>query len=89
MLMILLLHLAVAFASIAATTISFFRPSHTKIRASYALIGLTLLSGTYLVVKTQSHMLEACLSGLVYLAFVSAGILIARQKLNQSEGLQD
>lgn len=79
--MILLLHIAIALASIAYTGYVFMRPSQDRLRNSYILIAGTLASGTYLVVIKPSHLLPACLTGLVYLGIVSIGIVAARMKL--------
>lgn len=45
------------------------------------LVGITMLSGTYLVVVKPTHMVQSCIEGLIYLAFVSFGIVSVRNKL--------
>jgi hypothetical protein len=75
--MILVLHIAIALASIIATTRAFFRPSKAQFYSSYGLIGATLASGTYLVVSTHSPMIQSCVTGLTYLLVVSVGIFAA------------
>lgn len=60
---------------------TFFLPSKFRIRASQALIALTLGSGTYLVISMKANMLRACVMGLVYTAIVSFGIVAASRKL--------
>ncbi len=79
--MIVFLHVLIAIASMAATTFAYIRPSATKLRTSYSLVGLTLASGIYLTWKAPAHMIEVCTVGLVYLAIVSLGIVLARHKL--------
>jgi len=79
--MIVFLHVLIALASIVAATAALIRPSTTKLRTSYVLVGLTLASGFYLVWSAPSHMLEACLSGVAYLSVVSLGLVLARHKL--------
>lgn len=78
---ILLIHVIIALSSIAYTTYLFVRPSQTKFYVNYALIGLTLTSGTYLVISTHSPMLAACKTGLFYLAVVTSGTIIAHYRL--------
>lgn len=80
--MSLLIHIIIAFLSLLYTAYTLISPSRSKLRVSYALVALTLTSGTYLVWSTQTHMLQACVSGLVYLSVVFFGIAIARRKLS-------
>ncbi len=63
------------------TTHLYFAPTKRKFYAAYGLIGATLASGTYLVVSTHSPLLSSCVTGLVYLSAVSAGIFAASRKL--------
>jgi hypothetical protein len=79
--MILPLHILIALASVVFTSYVFFVPSKLKLQISYALVGLTLASGTVLVVTSPAHMLQACVSGIVYVSVVSVAILAVRQKL--------
>lgn len=80
----LLLHVIIALISVIYTAYIYFSPTHTKLRVSYALAGLTLASGTYLVVQHQAYLLHACVSGLIYLGAVFFGIALARRKLAAS-----
>lgn len=79
-LMIVLLHVLIALSSVAYTTYLYFRPTKRKFYAAYGLIGATLASGTYLVISTHSPLLSSCVTGLVYLGIVSAGVFAASQK---------
>jgi hypothetical protein len=56
-------------------------PSKKGLHLSYALLGLTLASGTFLVVTTGTHLLQACMMGLLYTTFVSFGIAHTHQAL--------
>ncbi len=78
---ILLFHITIAVSSVLYTTYLFFTPSKVKFYISYALVGLTILSGTYLIVALPAHMLETCTVGLAYIAAVSVAIVAARKKL--------
>ncbi|MDB5161150.1 MAG: hypothetical protein JWO96_530 [Candidatus Saccharibacteria bacterium] len=79
--MIVLLHVLIALTSVAFSTYLYISPSVTKLKSSYGLVASTLISGTYLVVSTKAHMLQACMTGLLYCGFVFAAIAAARRKL--------
>ncbi len=81
--MLIMLHVIIALSSLGLTSYAFFRPSETLLRASYALVGLTLATGTYLVYLHPSRMIQACSSGLMYLGLVTVGIVAARHRLAQ------
>ena len=85
MVMIVLFHVLVALSSIVLSTYLFFRPSHTGLHVSYGLIGLTLASGTVLVVSQPVHILQTCISGVFYLGGVLGATFVARHKLAVQE----
>ncbi len=66
--MILFIHILIAFVSIAFTAFSIFAPTQQKLHVSYGFIAATLMSGTLLVVTEPAHLLQACISGLVFLS---------------------
>ena len=79
--MALLLHITIALASVGYTTFVFFSPSTNKLHVSYGFIAATLLSGFYLVWANPAHMLQACMSGLLYIGIVTCGLAAAHHKL--------
>lgn len=79
--MLLVFHVVVALASLVVAAGASVVVSRLALRASYALVGLTLASGTYLVWSTRAAMLQACMSGLAYLALAFAAIGLARHRL--------
>lgn len=79
--MLLLTHVLIALGSLAATGLAYLSPSQRKLRISYSLVGLTLVSGTVLVVASHSPLLSSCMTGLAYLAIVIFGIAASRHKL--------
>lgn len=81
----ILLHVIIALMSIAVAGLNLFNPSKSKLRLNYLLIASTLASGTYLVAHEHSSMLQACASGLVYLAIVSSGVIPARIRLAKND----
>lgn len=79
--MILPLHIAIALTSVVYTALVYFAPSEGKLKVSYTLVVLTVASGTWLVVANPAHMVQSCISGLVYLGVMFFGIALARHKL--------
>jgi hypothetical protein len=85
--MLLLTHIIIALASIATTTYLAFAPSRGKFYASYALIGLTLITGTILVITLHAPMLKTCLSGLAYLAVALSGVVVGYRRFAHAKQL--
>ncbi|HTE57823.1 MAG TPA: hypothetical protein VK694_03680 [Verrucomicrobiae bacterium] len=79
--MMLLLHIMTAFGGMAFTAYTYLAPSRRKLQTSYAFASATLATGTYLLIIKPSHLLEACIMGLIYFAIVGAGIYLAQNKL--------
>ena len=77
--MLLLIHISIALISIVQATVSVFSPSSRKLQVSYGLIAATLLSGAYLVYVSRSPVLQACTTGVMYLA-VTLGLAYAAQR---------
>ena len=77
----LILHIIVALTSLVQTSYMLVTPSKTGLRISYALMGLTLTSGSLLILTTGTHILEACLMGILYTGFVSFGIVRTQHTL--------
>ena len=86
--MIVLIHVLIALASIGYTTYVYVRPSAKKFLATYGLVGATVVSGSYLIWTTPSHMIQGCIEGLVYIGIVSVGIVAARIKLVRLQQIQ-
>jgi hypothetical protein len=81
MIMILPLHILIAVASIIFTAYVYLSPSKRKLSASYALVALTIATGTVLVFQNQAYMLQACMSGLFFLGFEFFAIAMTQRKL--------
>ncbi len=79
--MLLLTHIAIALSSLLFTTFLYFKPSQSKIYASYTLIGLTLGTGTVLILMHPASLSKTWMSGLVYFAITVTGTILASQKL--------
>jgi hypothetical protein len=82
--MLLPIHIIIALSSLVVTGVSYVTPSKAKLSGAYTLVALTLATGTALVISMPAHLVSACFSGLIYLAFVSVGIVSARHKLARS-----
>jgi hypothetical protein len=79
--MILLSHITIALSGVTFTAYAFFKPSKNKLNASYALLGLTLLSGTALVLTKPANMTQVCVEGLAFVGLSLAGIVAIHSKL--------
>jgi hypothetical protein len=79
--MILSLHITIAISSLISAGVVYFYPSKTRLKVSYILFALTLFTGFYLILSKPAHIAEVCVTGLVYLGFVSYSIVSARHTL--------
>lgn len=83
--MLLIIHVLIALSSLLLSGWALGSPDVRKIKASYALVGATLFSGTILVISTSASLTSACLSGLAYSAAVSAMLITANIRLARAE----
>jgi hypothetical protein len=83
--MLLLAHVLTALSSIAWTTYLLFRPSSVRLHVSQVLIAATLVSGTALTISQPAHILQACISGLVYSAGSCIAVIIANRKIKTAQ----
>lgn len=79
--MLLLLHILVAMLSLLFIGSGVLMPTKLRLKLSYILVGLTLLSGTVLTFSRLSHLASICVTGLVYIGVASIGLVIARKRL--------
>ena len=79
--MILLLHIIIALSSLVVTAVAFVTPKRSLLLASYVLVALTIMTGTYVTITSPGHMVQACVSGLLYTAVALGGIGAVRRKL--------
>ncbi|MEK9195781.1 MAG: hypothetical protein AAB914_00250 [Patescibacteria group bacterium] len=79
--MLLIIHIIIALSSILTGAIILLKPTQTRISINYGLIGATLTTGTYLIISTSGHLVQACISGLIYTSVVTFFTLQARKKL--------
>ena len=79
--MILLLHIIIALSSLVVTAVAFVTPKRSLLLASYVLVALTIMTGTYVTITSPDHMVQACVSGLLYTTVALGGISAVRRKL--------
>jgi hypothetical protein len=79
----IILHIAVAFASIIFTTLAYFALSRWALVTAYVTAGATLATGIALVIISPSTMLHVCIAGITYLTVVSLGIVLARGRIRR------
>lgn len=79
--MILISHIVIALSSLIYTTYALFSPSAKKLQTSYALVGLTLATGTVMVIQNPSHLMQGCMTGLLYVGIITVAIVSAHRKL--------
>ena len=81
----LLAHITIALSSVAIATAAFLAPTVNRLKISYVFIALTLVTGTYLVAVHPGHLVQSCISGLVYVAAMTATTALAHNKLARQE----
>jgi hypothetical protein len=86
--MLLVTHIIIALSSIVFSSALFIAPSRKKLYTSYGLVGLTIATGTDLVITTHARLVPSCITGLIYLGIVSIGIVAAHFKLATAKNIQ-
>lgn len=77
----LFIHIVIALSSVVSATHVLLSPNKKWLQISYVLVGLTLATGTYLVMENPAHMVRACISGIIYVGFIVSGLAHAGAKL--------
>jgi hypothetical protein len=83
--MVLIAHIVIALFSLVYATYALLKPSDSRFKVIYSLVGLTVASGTYLVAMQPGHMVQACVSGLFYLSAIAFITVLAKLKLAAQE----
>jgi hypothetical protein len=83
--MLLIIHIILAVSGLALSTVSLIAPSKLKIISTYILSGLTIASGSLLVIVTNAPILRSCIAGLLYLGIIIAGTAAASRRLARQE----
>lgn len=81
----LIAHIIIALTGIGVTSILLFSPSQRKLKVSAVLLAGTLTTGTILVISSPAHMLQSCVMGILYTAFVIGGIAVARKRMAKQQ----
>lgn len=79
--MILPLHILIALSTLVLSIVTFFYPSAARLKATYLMTGLTVVSGSLLIIVLHDSILHTCITGLSYVAIISVVTVFARRKL--------
>jgi hypothetical protein len=79
--MLILLHVLIAIGSMILSGVALVWPSNARVKYSYGLVGLTLATGTYLVWHNHAHLIQSCLTGIVYLSLTTGALVFARRRV--------
>jgi hypothetical protein len=80
--MLLITHIIVALLTVVLSSVLFFKPATKLFKSSVISASATLLSGIALTVVNPSHIIDACVIGVIYFSFVSYLILSAKKRLS-------
>jgi len=79
--LLLISHIIIALSGIVLTTALLFSPTKKKFQGTYLLLAGTIGTGTVLVILNSSHMLQNCVMGIAYTAFVVGGVVVAKKRV--------
>lgn len=79
--MLIFTHVVIAILGLMQATYGLISPSHAKIRVTYVFTTATIATGTYLAWSLHTSIVQACESGLTYLALILAATLATRYRL--------
>lgn len=83
--MLVAIHILVAIVGLASSAAALLSPSKTKIRATYGMAGLIIISGTILIINSHAAILPSCVTGLGFVGIVLAGAAVAQRRLARQE----
>jgi len=79
--MVIAIHVVIAISSLLYVSLLALMPKKLKFSIGYLLVGLTIGTGTYIVLKLHQPMLPSCEAGLFYLLVASTLMVVARRRL--------
>lgn len=79
--MLIFTHVAIAILGLMQATYGLISPSRAKVRVTYTFTIATITTGTYLAWSLHSSIVQACESGLTYMALILAATLATRYRL--------
>ena len=85
MIMLLIMHVSVALSSLVMASIVMFNPTKSRLYMTYGLEAAVLVSGTSLVVLSDTNLLQSCVTGLLYLMAISSATILGKYKLQLQE----
>lgn len=78
----LIIHILIALSTVGLSGMSLVSPSRKKIISSYFLTAATFASGSYLIIMSPSHLVSACVTGLVFLGVVGGLLFVANHRMS-------
>lgn len=81
----LIAHIIIAVSSLLISSSLLFKQSTKIFNVTYLLVASTLASGLVIVVMSPKHIISACISGLIYLAVISANLYIGNKKFSYAK----
>lgn len=79
--MMIMLHVAIALASLAVSITGLATASRRLVIYSYGSIVATVVTGCVLLVAEPSQLLRVCVSGLTYVAFATSVTYLAQRRI--------
>ncbi len=83
--MLILFHVLSALAGILFAFLLLIAPSRSRLHIAGTLIATTIASGTWLVMRSKAHIIQTCITGLIYLAVTLGCAIIGHRKLQALE----
>jgi hypothetical protein len=84
--MILVIHITVAIISVLSSLLTLLSPTQSKLRTTQLLTVATLASGLVMVIAHPTSLGQSCISGILYLGFISLVLTMSSNKLAVMKG---
>ena len=84
--MVLVIHITIAIASVLSSLLSVLFPTKSRLFLTQLLTLATFTSGAALVITHPANLGKSCVSGILYLGFISLTSAISRNKFADMKG---
>lgn len=78
--MLLVLHIFIAISGLVAASVNLVKPSSAAYKTTVGLTAGTIGTGAILTIVNPAHLVQTCLSGLVYTTIVIGLTALARKR---------